>query len=186
MPDLSQFPTYISIPLLVVFALLILVSRFLDLTEKWDNWVSRRQAKQHAQSQTSSGTSANKITTAAQHAVTESSPVSGPELNRHAFPLNRILIYAFFGGIAIPFTFFIFVYSFAPNPPIAQQHLPILLTTMVYAALAALLVKYLSNRYPIILHHRVTIMAAGLVVSSLIAIPFNIASMLYAYTKFYP
>jgi len=177
MPDLSQFPTYISIPLLVVFALLVLASRFLDLTEKWDNWITRRKARQN--------TAENSVSIEPSQPVTNKDKVhtSKTSIANHHYPLNTILSYAFLGGIAIPSVYFVFLYFSTTHPALAQQQVTIILTAMVYAALASLLVNYLSHRYQIILYHRMTIMIAGFVVSSVLAMPFNIVMSMYAYMR---
>jgi hypothetical protein len=172
MPDLSAFPTYISIPFLIVFAILLLISRFLDVSEKWAQWSERRTAKK--KTEPAKPTSPAKTTTSF-----SATPGAG------ATPLatNRLLLYAFLGGIAIPVAYALILYPAAPVSAIRYNHMVTLLSAMVYAAIASFITLYLRRRIEVIGVSKIAAMATGFIVTSILAMPLNIITTLMAYHR---
>ena len=102
MPDLSNLPAYLSLPFLLVFAVLLLISRFLDVFEKWDAWSAKRAARKAADKNESS-TEADQEVNETEIAPSPSAPplVEVPR-SSDILSAKQVFGYAYVGAIAIP------------------------------------------------------------------------------------
>lgn len=184
MPDLSNLPAYLSIPFLLVFAVLLLVSRFLDVFDKWDTWSAKRAARKAADKKEIRTDVAEEVN------ETEIAPSSSktPVVEEPGLPDllsgKQVFGYAYVGAIAIPLIYSIVFFLFSPNEGLKQHHLYSIMTWMVYAAIAAFIIVYFRNKVSWLNQHILACLFAGYAVAGVVAIPVNMISTILAYSSF--
>ena len=161
MPDLTGIPSGVSAPLLIAFAILLLIERFIGVFDKYQHWVKNKTL--------SSEESPLEISGAVEPAAAgESTPVlSG----------KAIFGYSFIGAIFFPFVNLIALSIFIHSSVFIEGYAYNLLSSMVFAIISSsVIVFYISKKYEPIRKYVLVCMFSGLAVSAVIATPVNIAT----------
>ena len=169
MPDLGGIPSGLSVPILVAFAILVLIERFIGVFEKYQNWVKNKSGP------------GEKVTSDSG----DRKEVSKVEGNDFILSGKAIFGYSFIGTIFYPLINLIGLSIFVRSSSFIEAHAYNLLSSMVFGLVSSLLIVfYMARKYDPIRKYILVCIFSGFAVSAVISLPVNIAGTSMSMNKY--
>jgi len=174
-PDLTGIPPGVSAPLLIAFAVLLLIERLMGIFEKYHSWKSKKLPTEELPSSEETGDEPTPAP-ASDITLTEKPSPSDTDI----FLSTKLIFgYSFIGAVFFPLVNLIAVSIFAWGSFIVETFAYNLLSSMVFAiASSSFIAFFLSKKYEPIRKFVLVCLVSGIAVSGLISVPVNLGSLI--------